>query len=514
MKTIITCGHQYSGFEYVFDMLLAAGVQSPKPSRREGIDIGVLHQKMLAAHDVASNTLAPLQALEPGKMWQELATDLFLGNIESPQWGWADTRSAWLLDFWKGMDKQVYFVLVYASPEYMLAEMVHSGRYSAEEVMLHLYSYQTFNAHILHFYARNPERCVLVELKALQEQPGRFIETLRAQWRLALRSPDTGASSSPAIPVATGAVAHMIARQLLQQHPQLHAMYAELQSAASLSSASHDEDGEELLGASVLTDYMALHQRQANDAIALEQQATAEQLKADLQELQRELEGAQTQVSSLTAELERERAKVPARNDSQREELEQENELLLLQLHQVQEELENYFLKHQQVAQELKEITRQQEEEKNQVPLAHAYWTRLHPAEVLIDLREPIRGSNWYEPELDGSWAGPGQTSAIHMPALRKGKYDMLIDVVDAMDATIIEGMKASLAGHPLELKKEVHDRSAVLRARVDTNQLPPEHEWTLQIEFPAVISPASHGSDDTRQLAVRIKTIKFKAVN
>ena len=106
MKTIITCGHQYSGFEYVFDMLLAAGVQSPKPSRREGIDIGVLHQKMLAAHDVASNTLAPQQALEPGKMWQELATDLFLGNMDSPQWGWADTRSAWLLDFWKGMDKQ------------------------------------------------------------------------------------------------------------------------------------------------------------------------------------------------------------------------------------------------------------------------------------------------------------------------------------------------------------------------------------------------------------------------
>ena len=151
---------------------------------------------------------------------------------------------------------------------------------------------------------------------------------------------------------------------------------------------------------------------------------------------------------------------------------------------------------------------------KTQAPLAQAYWTRLHPAEVLIDLREPIRGSNWYEPELDGSWAGPGQTSTIHMPALRKGKYDMLIDVVDAMDATIIEGMKASLAGHPLELKKEVHDRSAVLRARIDTNQLPSEHEWTLQIEFPAVISPASHGSDDTRQLAVRIKTIKFKAVN
>ena len=306
----------------------------------------------------------------------------------------------------------------------------------------------------------------------------------------------------------------MIARQLLQQHPQLHAMYAELQSAASLSSASHDEDSAEPLGASVLTDYMALHQRKANAATALAQQATAEQLKADLQELQRELEGAQTQVSTLTAELERERAKVPARSDSQREELEQENELLLLQLHQVQEELENYFLKYQQVAQDLKEIIRQRNEEKTQAPLAQAYWTRLHPAEVLIDLREPIRGSNWYEPELDGSWAGPGQTSTIHMPALRKGKYDMLIDVVDAMDATIIEGMKASLAGHPLELKKEVHDRSAVLRARVDTNQLPPEHEWTLQIEFPAVISPASHGSDDTRQLAVRIKTIKFKAVN
>ena len=146
--------------------------------------------------------------------------------------------------------------------------------------------------------------------------------------------------------------------------------------------------------------------------------------------------------------------------------------------------------------------------------MAQLYWNRLHPAEVLIDLRDAVRGSNWYAPEPDGSWAGPAQTSTIQMPALRKGKYDILIDVVDAMDASIIQGLQASLAGQPLEFKKEIHDKSAVLRARVDAKQLPAVHEWTLQLDFPAVVSPAAHGSDDTRQLAVRVKTIKFKAVN
>ena len=620
MKTVITCGHPYSGFENVFAHMQAAGLQPAQPSRREGMDVDALHTKILRSYDVAPEAPAPECSLELGKVWQELATDLFVGNMDSPQWGWADPRSAWLLDFWKDMDKQVRFVLVYSSPEYALAQMIHSGKYTAQDALLRLQGYHAYNAYLLHFYTRHPDRCVLLEQQTVPQQAAALFQHLQTQWGVVLHPPTLDNTPENA-PPAHNVVAQFVAQQLLQNAPQLHAIYAELQSVATLSAHTSEQNQTAQDSTTLLTDYMALYsectQAQQLDALQsawLQEKAQFNQTCAQLQQdvataqaqakeaaiqlaqekeknkalaaqakeaankatqaaadsqhtelkqenelllsqlhqvqeeleklflknqeltkqleqtaaqqpaqkkLQQDLAAAQAQAKDTAAKLAQEQAKsqtlvqqAKAAADRQRKEIEEENELLLSQLHQVQEELENYFLKHQKISHELKELTQQREAEKLQIPLAQHYWNRLHPAEVLIDLREAVRGSNWYAPELDGSWAGPAQTSTIQMPALRKGKYDILIDVVDAMDASIIQGLQASLAGQPLEFKKEIHDKSAVLRARVDAKQLPAVHEWTLQLDFPAVVSPAAHGSDDTRQLAVRVKTIKFKAVN
>lgn len=532
MKTVITCGHPYSGFENVFVHMQAAGLQPAQPSRREGMGVDALHAKILRAHGIAPEAQAPEDPLELGKVWQELATDLFVGNMDSPQWGWADPRSAWLLDFWKDMDKQVRFVLVYSSPEYALAQMIHSGKYTAQEALQRLQGYHAYNAYLLHFYTRHPDRCILLEQQALQQQSAALFQHLQTQWGVVLHPPTPGNAPQNA-PLAHNLVVQFVAQQLLQHTPQLHAIYAELQSVATFPAHTAAQNPKVQDSTALLSDYMALYSEcaQAQQLGALQNAWAQEQaqLNQTCIQLQQDVATAQAQAKEAAIQLAQEKEKnkalaaqakevanksTQAAADSQHTELEQENELLLSQLHQVQEELENYFLKHQKISHELKELTQQREAEKLQIPLAQHYWNRLHPAEVLIDLRDAVRGSNWYAPEPDGSWAGPAQTSTIQMPALRKGKYDILIDVVDAMDASIIQGLQASLAGQPLEFKKEIHDKSAVLRARVDAKQLPAVHEWTLQLDFPAVVSPAAHGSDDTRQLAMRVKTIKFKAVN
>ena len=557
MKTIITCGHPQSGYADIHHALQQAGISPAAPSRREQMAVSELHQRILRAAGNADTP--PQQSIEPGKIWQELAIDLFLGNMDSPQWGWADERSTWLLEFWKNLDPQVHFVLVYASPAQTLARMLDGlGPYDAQTLKQRLQDYQHYNNQLLHFYSRNPQRCQLVEQQAAQQNMAGLLQTLQTQWGLQLA--EAGQASAKEATPGNNAVAQLVAQQLLQQQPQLHSLYAELQSTASLPAptAKPASDGADKQLAALLTSYTALNshapalkqlqqahttlqeekaqlqdgqaqmqqqlvalQEELQTANAAHQQALQQQdlqqenelLLQQLHQVQEELERQFQQKQQLSTQLEQAKtqaSQAPAPSASNTE-LEEENELLLQQLHLVQEELESYFLKHQSTQQELQTIQQQLQAP----PLSQIYWAQHHPAEVIVDLREAVQGDNWYAPELDGSWAGPGLVSSIRLPALRPAKYEILFDVVDAMNPAIIEGVSLHLNDHPLELHKDIHDKAALIRTKLDSSQLPPSNEWQLRLDFPQSISPATaHGSDDQRQLTLRLKTIKFKTVN
>lgn len=79
-----------------------------------------------------------------------------------------------------------------------------------------------------------------------------------------------------------------------------------------------------------------------------------ERLQHQLHQVREELEGTVQKQQQLERELADTRAGLTAseKTSTELEEAKQENELLLLQLHQVQEELEHYFLQHQKISQD------------------------------------------------------------------------------------------------------------------------------------------------------------------
>jgi hypothetical protein len=182
-------------------------------------------------------------------------------------------------------------------------------------------------------------------------------------------------------------------------------------------------------------------------------------------------------------------------------ELQQENELLLLQLHQVQEELEHYYLQNKELLAKAVGNAR----------LAKFFHDN-QPAEVIIDLRGDLDGENWYHAEDDGRWAGPKTTSSIRIPALLPGQYAMEIDVVDAMSAEIVSEMDVFLNG--VEISTEVHmqsDYPALVVGRFSTDEIPSETHWCFEFRFANLISPMQRGERDERTLALRARTIALK---
>jgi hypothetical protein len=202
--------------------------------------------------------------------------------------------------------------------------------------------------------------------------------------------------------------------------------------------------------------------------------------------------------------LKHETARLAEQHRLQTQELQEEGELLLTQLHQVQEELERYFLQYQDQKKQLQGITQ--------------FWLRHPPADLWVDMRRTDDGQGWYEAEADGRWSGPSTESSIELPPLAAGTYLVEMHIADAMSPELVAGtqLQAQLSDGqtlPVEL---VHEFGAAtgLYPMVSAGvlQLPEgvQGSWQLKLVLPEVISPAEHGESDTRQLGLRLQGLRL----
>jgi hypothetical protein len=190
--------------------------------------------------------------------------------------------------------------------------------------------------------------------------------------------------------------------------------------------------------------------------------------------------------------------------------LAEENELLFLQLNQVQEALDETAVR--AVAAEV-----ERDRAKARILELSAEVTAETSgqlAEIMVDMRREIDGKNWYAAESDGRWAGPERLSTIRLPAMGAGKYRLEIEVVDAIDPAILRNMEVSLFGERVTLGRAGRSYPTIISGDAVGRSAPGAKTWEVQFRFSGVISPAEHGSDDKRLLAVRIRSIRLRLLD
>ena len=567
MKILLTCGCRYCGSEAAHRILVASGLADALPSRREGLTAAGLHERMLKAHGVGRGDSGPPAQLRPGKVWEDLAVDLFLGNLTRASWGWADPAVVWFLEFWRDFDPQVRFLFVYASPQAVAARALLAGGVSPNQIGEVMASWAAHQLEVLRFYHRNRDRCLLVNALALAVAPDGFIRRVASAFELDLAVP-----ARPDLPEsqAPSAIASILVDGLLGESGEPQALYAELESYADLPEGEagmsvvgwapawgeyrrlmqdlHKAEEARRLQAARFDDLvqwnadteMALIEAKAEiaaqrghiaDLGRLVEQSVSEwdaqvkvesDLRSTLERQSGELSRLQSEVAALAEcqrhcrDLEREllmerdvlaMAQVAvAEQEDRNAHLVKDNEDILRQLYAVQEELETYFLRCQELSAAVPEV-----------PVGAAGvgqpWGPMAPVEIRFDLRGEVDGENWYYPEADGRWAGPELVSTLNLPVLGRGRYELQIEVADAMKPEILSGLRASLNDTPVSLAREGKRFPALLTGQFLADDLPADGKWRLKIEFPGVASPADRGSDDRRSLAVRVRSVKLAAV-
>ncbi|WP_310645729.1 hypothetical protein [Limnohabitans sp.] len=349
MKIVIVASSPDCNTTDLQTLLQASGLQSARPSAKHGLSGTDWHTKLYKALDQDESGLYTQSPLSVGIAWLELAVDLLVTNLDQTEWGFADSRATWVLDFWRNVDPQSRFVLAYTPPQHVDLSNPQA-----------LSTWLSYTGELLRFYKANKARAILVDTSEVGIYPARLSYTCQKTWSLTTvdwRNLGTVAASAPPntyYPVPP--VAAKLGKLLQQSRTPL------LNPSTAVMASKKSGKPQGMLGAlfalfgksKQLSEDLDRSQAELSQAKAELDQANLllSELGKDKDNLQTQAQDLQAQIDRLNAQaeaLQAERQALQAQNQTQS----QEGELLLSQLHQVQEELERYALQNKQVQAQL-----------------------------------------------------------------------------------------------------------------------------------------------------------------
>lgn len=351
---ILVVAHPSAQAQQVFDLLKAAGVQEALPSRREQLSAQALTETLLKAHGLQwheGQVPTNIESVEASPMWQSLVLDLVLGNMEQPLWAWLDPQAVHLLDFWQQQSEHTVFMLVYDDLHNIYQQCLQSGAdASPESINAKVQSWVAYNEALLQFHLRNPERSFLVHAKQVAQSAQSYVQQINqrvaAPLELAAEEPvdtaeqptsqlaSTELQTQPSATTQPGTdgLANWLIEQLVHTQADALQLYEEMQAAANLPLAQP-------VVSAPAADAVGLQQAWASFVAVQQQHSRNTQRVADLQQQLQTLQQQHAQVQALTDS----EATAKQAVQVQLKNAEEENALLLEQLHKVQEELEKLY---------------------------------------------------------------------------------------------------------------------------------------------------------------------------
>ncbi len=311
-NTVIATGCPRSGWDLVMSLLRPAGEDA------DGTNFASWHDAPFGAAGLAEPRFPDAAQALPREL-PDAVVPGFAGDPGAPQL-LADSRSLWLLDFWATRLPQARFLLFYTAPEAALAHALRAGA----EPQQFLTDWQAANEVLLRFQRRHRRRALLLDAEAACRQPEALREACR---RIDLVLPAMPATTQDQ---AAPLLERLVAGHLLAGLPGVRALHNELEaSALPLAEALPVA----LLPPEDLTAHYRKRQAQERALIG-----ELETMRLGLRDLERQHAQRAAALHELQAQLEQEQESCRTLQ-ALNEDVRQENELLLLQLHQAQQEL-------------------------------------------------------------------------------------------------------------------------------------------------------------------------------
>ena len=230
MSIFCITGFSKASTELTERVLLASGMSTHLPLERDpAFDLVRWHERVTSAQQQASSS--GFESLEkpnqPSRLWQQLAIDLMVANMNSAHWGWAHTGAVPWLEFWSQLEPEIRFVLVCEDRHSLICRLVEEGQ-TPESMSGHLARWAQSHQEMLRFHLRNTAKSILVWEADVRTNPSALMQSVQENWQTQLGNPLAQIAPSQAGKQPTALLQH-IATQILREHAQTAPLDHELQ---------------------------------------------------------------------------------------------------------------------------------------------------------------------------------------------------------------------------------------------------------------------------------------------
>lgn len=506
-KTIICTGSPGSGVESLYSLLLATGVSEALPASQQGLTPETWHDQLL--HDFGPGTTRLSNPIVPNDTQKALANEMLIANSRQACWCWSSPLSTWLLDFWKDLSADVFFILAYADPETEYAFHLRSQADDAQSSDDGLDSWVDYNQQLLRFYNRNRERSILVNTRTCMLNPEHFLHICSERFAL-----DPGLKNGVEILGVEGSnpLETVLATLDVQQRDDIQPLQLELEATASITGERYIEKvlavaREEYLRLINLNLQLSVRDKELEQGLksATEKYRKLEPLKEELEKTKDILRELQVDKESLQQELDKtqlanEQSSTRLTDfERQGSELQAENELLILQLHQVQEELEHYF-----------NLQREQQTD------AQTSESTARDGRYSVNMDDDIQGTNWYPCEENETgtfrWTGPGESASIRFPVQHIQDALLVVEYRNTLVPAQLDDLSIEVNGKKLPHKVFRDIKPGFIVASLPGDMDDAQQSIEICLVLPRTVSPNSidEQSADTRALGICINSISW----
>lgn len=304
MKTLILCSNPGVPLEPITKLLEHAGLSKGLNSKKKDQSFEQWHEQVFDANGQDCSGLFIKQPLKPGKNWQNKAERLLHANKSNKQWYWSASKAGWLLDFWEELEPQHRFALIYSPPQIGICQSLLNVSKKNANLETIIQNWINYHKELLRFYHSHKKKCILVSYQQCLAYPDKFIKICKKNLSFNLNKKTSFQSDASVNKIQS--IEQLLFYQTIKHYPEIDILFQELE--ASATPFCKQKKNKSVIKSNNKKQLIIVWQEYRN-------------LKKDHRKIEQ--------------------------YEQQTKELEIENELLLLQMHQVQEELELYFLKYQ-----------------------------------------------------------------------------------------------------------------------------------------------------------------------
>ncbi len=171
------------------DRLMGATEWNPK-GFFEDWDFVELHQAILSSQGIASEGWTKEKSVEVQGQYLATAQNLILARKNKSIWGWKDPRTTLFLDFWLKLIPEAKFIFLFRSPWEVIDSLFRRGDFIFDSnPNFAVEQWSIYNRAILDFYQCHQDRCLLLDIKSVINNPNIIINLVNQKFQLELSSP-------------------------------------------------------------------------------------------------------------------------------------------------------------------------------------------------------------------------------------------------------------------------------------------------------------------------------------